>query len=242
MNNSDKFLNDRFRWVILLETKDADAFEEDDFMVVNKVLNYFNPLYTILEIESLIGEPEYTVEDVIMMTGALAAHEEWTNGVVVPVDELDTVADDIYPWEGSGGCFLGDMLTSLEKLHFLMLYLYDQKKEVIQVEDITIREKKDGPKLPLADRVDELFTADFHSIQYKDLDVVLWWQTIIEERGMFLVVLDADLLEDEDEDDEKKTTIPYKSPYRGSEYWGNYYDDVYGYDDYDYDDRYYRRT
>lgn len=239
MDDNKKFFNNRFRWVIMLTTDEANEFEESDFLVIHKTPNLFNPEYTMMEIESLIDEPEYRVEDVIEMTNAIAVHEEWTNGVVIPVDELDTIADEIYPWEKAGGCFLGDMLTSLEKLNFLMRYLYEETKQVVEIEDITIKKVKDGEKLALADHVDDLFTEDFYSVQFMDKDVTLWWQTIIEERGMFLVVLDDDLLDDEEEDDD---TPPYKSPY--NRYWGDYYDDVYGYgyDDYDYDDRYYRRT
>lgn len=237
--NSDKFLNNRFRWVIMIDTDEAEKFDEVDFMVIHKVENLFNPEYTMMEIEALIDEPEYTVEDVLCMTGAIAVHEEWTNGVVIPVEALDTIADEIYPWEKAGGCFLGDMLTSLERLNFLMKFFYDETKEMVTIDDITVREKKDGPKKSLSEHVDELFTLDLHSAQFKDKDVVLWWQSIIEERGLFLVVLDDELLDDEDDD-----TPPYKSPYRN--FWGDYYDDVYGYgspyDDYDYDDRYYQRT
>lgn len=237
MSEEKKFFNDRFRWVIMLSTKDAEDFEESDFMVIHKTTNLFNPEYTMMEIESLISEPEYRVDDVLEMTGAIAVHEEWTNGVVIPVDELDTIADEIYPWEKSGGCLLGDMLTSLERLNFLMMYFYDETKQVVEVDDITVKKKKDGPDIPLSDHVDDLFTDDVYSAKFADKEVTLWWQTIIEERGMFLVVLDDDLLDDEEDDDD---TPPYKSPY--NRYWGDYYDDVYGYDDYDYDDRYYRRT
>ena len=228
------------RWTILLEREEADTFEETDFKVINRQENLFSNEYVILEIESLIGnyyiDEGYTAEDVLCSTGALAVHEEFTNAVIVTPDALDDIADEMYCWQGAGNVFLGDMLTELERLNFLMKHLYDEYKTLVTIDKIDIKLEKDGESIPLTDNVEKLFSNDVYSASYEGHSVTLWWANIIEDRGLFLVVLD-DELEDEDDDDIKKLPAPkYTNPY-----YNDYWDEVYGYD-YDYDDRYYRRT
>lgn len=222
------------RWTIMLERPEVDAFDEADFKIVSKVENMFNDKYFILIIESVNQSNAYTPDEVLSLTGALAVHEEWTNGIIVDPITVDIIADDMYSWEGSGMCFMGDMLTDLERLHFLMEYFYIETKEVIELKDLKVREKKDGVLLPLQDHVEDLFTKDLHSVVYKDNDVTIWWATIIDEAGLFLVVLDEDL---EDTEPAKSLYDDADYRYRYDDYpWGDYYDD------YDYSDYYYRRT
>lgn len=222
------------RWTIMLERPEVDAFDEADFKIVNKVVNPFNDKYFTLIIEPVNQANTYTPDEVLSLTGALAVHEEWTNGVIVDPISVDIIADDMYCWEGSGSCFIGDMLTDYERLHFLMEHFYVETKEVVSISDIKVREVKDGMLLPLEEHTEELFTKDLHSACFKDTEITIWWATIIDEAGLFLVVLDEDL-----EDDE-----PAKSLYNDANYrymyddypWGDYYDD------YDYSDYYYKRT
>lgn len=228
------------RWTILLDKKEALEFEETDFKVIARQENLFNDDYAILEIESLTFDDGYTAEEVMTMTGALAVHEEFTNATITTPDSLDDIADDMYCWQGAGNIFLGDMLTDIERLNFLMKSLYDEYKNLVTVDKIEIKLTKDSQPVPLSDNVEKLFTNDAYSIIYEGHETTLWWANIIEDRGLFLVVIDEDY-EDEDEDDDEgvKKLLPapkYTNPYY------DYWDDVYGYDSYDYDDRYYQRT
>ena len=225
------------RWTILLDKKEADEFEETEFKVISRQDNLFNENYAILEIESLTFGDEYTAEDVLSSTGALAVHEEFTNAIVTTPDSLDDIADDMYCWQGAGVVFLGDMLTDIERLNFLMKKLYEETKTLVTVDKIELRLTKDGDTVPLADNVESLFTNDCYSVIFEGKETTLWWASIIEDRGLFLVVIDEDYEDDEEEEVKKLLPAPkYTDPY--SEYW----DDIYGYDGYDYDDRYYQRT
>lgn len=234
--NEQYTLFDRLRWTILLKKKEADAWEDTDFKLVAKTTNCFSDEYFILLIEPLTTDCQYTAEDVLEITDALAVHEEFTNGILTTPEGVDDLSENVYAWSGSGGCFLGDMLTDVEKLGFLMQALYTERKELIQVGDIDIVVAKDGPKIPIADNVEKLFTDDIYKVICKDTEITIWWASIIEDVGLFLVILDDELLDDEDEDDDyevKKLPAPKYYP------WNDYYNDYY--DDYDYDDRYYRR-
>lgn len=235
MANEEKLL-DKITWVILLEKKEAEAFKEDYFRVVHKVEQCFNPDYILLQIESQFTDCEYTAEDVLIETGAIAVHEEFTNGVIITPDGLDILSDEIYTWNGSGTSFLGDMLTDMEKLDFLMKYIYTDTKEEVGVNDITVSLEKDGPRYPVSEHLKELFDGTAYSAFYKDKSYTIWWGTIVEDTGLFLVVLDEELAEDED-DAYESSRYPLSRYYGYDDYdWGS------PYDDYDYDDRYYRRT
>lgn len=228
-------LFDKLRWTILLPKAEVDKWEDTDFKMVAKVPNCFTDEYSVLLIEPLTTDCQYTAEDVLEITDALAVHEEFTNGVLTTPEGVEEIGDNIYCWQGSGGCFLGDMLTEVEKLSFLMHAFYVQRKEVIKVEDIDIVLEKNGPKIPLTDNVDKLFSNDIYEAVCKDTKITIWWASIIEDAGLFLVVLDDELLEDDEDDDEEVKKLPAPKYYP----WNDYYNDYY--DDYDYDDRYYRR-
>lgn len=228
------------RWTILVTTEDANSFEEVEFKVTGRQENLFSNEYVILEIESVVaGDPGYTAEDVLVSTGALAVHEEWTNAVVTIPDSIDDIADEMYCWKGAGGVFLADMLTALERLDMLMQFFYEKYKDTIHIDDMEIRlGKKENPKIPLTDNVEKLFSDDIYSVIWKDKEETIWWANIIENRGMFLAIIDEDL---EEEEEVKKLPAP-RYPY--NENLRDYYDELWGgyYDDYDYDDRYYSRT
>jgi len=225
------------RWTILLDKKEADEFEEEDFKVINRQDNLFSDDYAILEVEPLTVNSEFTAEDVLTSTGALAVHEEFTNAVIITPDSLDEIADEMYCWQGAGNVFLGDMLTDVERLNFLMKSIYEEYKNLVTVDKIEIKLSKDSQPLPLADNVEKLFTNDAYSVIYEGNEITLWWANVIEDKGLFLVVLDEDY--EEEEEEQKLLPAPkYANPYYDDDYWR----EVYGYDDYDYDDRYYQRT
>ena len=231
------------RWTILLEREEADTFEETDFKVINRQENLFSNEYVILEIESLIGgyalDEGYTAEDVMCSTNALAVHEEFTNAVIITPDTLDDIADEMYCWQGAGNVFLGDMLTDLERLNFLMKDIYEEYKTLVTVDKIDVKLTKDSDYIPLTDNVEKLFTNDVYAVRYEGHDITIWWANIIEDKGLYLVILD-DALEDDDDDDEGIKKLP--APKYTNPYYNEYWSEVYGYDDYDYDDNYYRRT
>lgn len=238
--NEQYTLFDKLRWTIMLPKKEAEAWEDTDFKLVATGTNTFTDDYRVLLIEPLTSDCQYTAEDVLEITDALAVHEEFTNGILTTPEGVDELGDNVYCWNGAGNCFLADMLTDVEKLAFLLSHLYTEKKELITVGDIDLILSKDGPRVPLSDNTDKLFTDDVFKIVWKTEEISVWWAFVIEEAGLFLVVLDDELLwEDEEEDDEDVKKLPAPRDYAGYDDlypWGNYYDD------YDYDDRYYRRT
>ena len=223
------------RWTILLEKKEADDFNHPDFEVLNKHDNYFNEDYSILEVKTCTGYNEDTAEDILIETGALAVHAEYTNGIITTPDALEVLNDKIYHWSGAGAVFLGDMLTDIEKAHFLMKYLYNEYKEPVTINDIKLKKSKNGEEVDLIQNIDALFNEDLYSAIFKEHEVVLWWHHIIKEMGLFLVVLED---KDDDDDNDDEPSVLEDQHYCRRYAWGAYYDD---YDYYD-DDRFYHRT
>lgn len=238
--NEQCTLFDRLRWVIMVPKKVAEAWEDTDFKLVSKGTSCFTDDYQTLLIEPLTTDCQYTAEDVLDITDALAVHEEFTNGIITTPEGVDELGDNVYCWSGAGGCFLADMLTDIERMTFLLSHLYTEKKELIQVSDIDMIIQKDGPRIPLADNVDKLFTNDVYKIVWKTEEISVWWAYVIAEVGLFLAIIDDELLWDDEEDDEEDVKqLPAPRDYAGYDDlypWGGYYDN------YDYDDRYYRRT
>lgn len=235
--NEQYTLFDRLRWVAMLPKEEVDKWEDTDFKLVAKGTNSFTDEYQTVLLEPLTADCQYTAEDVMDITGALAVHEEFTNGIITTPDGIEDL-DVVYCWNGAGNCFLADMLTDVEKLSFLLSHLYTEKKELITVNDIDVIVSKDGPRIPLADNVDKLFTRDIYQIVWKEEEISVWWAFVIENVGLFLAIIDDELWEDDEEEEDVKA-LPAPRDYAGYDDlypWGNYYDD------YDYDDRYYRRT
>lgn len=215
------------RWTILLPKDEVANFEESDFKIISKVDNLYSDEYQIVLIEALINGSNYRPDDVLLITQALAVHEEWTNAVITTLGDSIDIGADLYPWEGGGNTFIGDMLTDMERLHFLMLYLYTENKVRIEIEDIKVRKSKEETPIALKDNVSALFLDDLYSAIYKEEEIVLWWASIIEDQGLFLVILD-ETDDDEDDDNDEPANALYP--------WGDIYDD-----DYDYRDDYYKR-
>lgn len=222
-----KLLNLAQRWVILLPKEEMDNFEETDFKVIMKQKSAYDGEYYFALIESVLQDGDYRPDDILCLTGAMAVHEEWSNAIIIQADELEDIYNDIYPWEGSGNVFMGDMLTDMEKLNYLLQYLYIEHKELVEVKDIQVRKEKESPLMPLEENEELLFGDQLYGVRYKDDEVVFWWPILLEESGLYIVILDETKI---DEDDEEDTETAKYLNYP----WGSY-------DDYDYGDDYYKR-
>ena len=204
------------RYVILGKKKYIDNFDHEEFELIRKMECWVSDEYMLAEIKTIDRFADYTLEDVMDITDSLAVHEEYTNGIITTTDNLDEL-NSIYCWSGAGGCLLGDMLTEVEKLSCLLQKYYIETKERIDVEDIGISVSKDGPEIPVSDNLEKLFSNEVNSIFYKGKKEYLWWPTIIEELGYFLVVIDDELDELEDKD------IPYS--FKEDNPWGSLYEE-----------------
>lgn len=213
------------RWTVLMKTEDVKTFNMPEFKVINSHPNMFNDEYEIVELELNDPTDEYDCAEVMDFTDGLAVHEEFTNGVLSNEDNIDTIADEIYCWQSSGLCFIGDMLTELERLRFLQLYTFEQFGETGLLQDFSLVLKKDADPVPLELNMHILFTDDIYTIKFKDHDISPWWANIIEERGLFVILLKDDW-DDEDEDYEEMR-YPLSLPYHNDRL-RDYYDDVWG--------------
>ena len=193
------------RYVILTKKENIEEFDFEEFELVRKMECLFNEDYMLAVIKAkdeLIG---YTLDDIMEITDAVAIHEEYTKGIITTENRFDELSD-IYCWSGSGSCLLADMLTETEKLSCLLQKLYIEEKENIDIDDIGISISKENVEIPLSNNIDKLFSNDINSIYYKGNQSYLWWPTVIEELGFFLVVLDEE-------------------DFNNDEIWGNIYDD-----------------
>lgn len=209
-------LDTNIRYVILGKKKNIDNFDYEGFKLIRKMECWVNDEYMLAEIQPINHFTDYALEDIMAFTDSLAIHEEYTNGIITTTDNLDKLGD-IYCWSGAGSCLLGDMLTETEKLSCLLQNYYMVTKERIDVEDIGISISKNGPEIPISDNLDKLFSNDVGSVFYKGKKEYLWWPTIIEGLGYFLVVIDDELAELEDDD------IPYCLKEDNS--WGSLYEE-----------------
>lgn len=220
------------RWVILLAKDDYDNFDEDEFRVVTKAHGGYGDepdAYGFVLIESLTQDSNYRPDDILCITNALAVHEEWSNAIVIREEEVEDIYNDLYPWPGSGGVLMGDMLTDMEKLNFLVQYFYIETKTLVEIKDIMVKKDKDGVFEPIEDKEELLFGDRLYSAKFQNKETTLWWQSILEESGLYVVVLDESLDDKNDDEDEDTETAKYLDyP------WGSY-------DDYDYGDDYYKR-
>lgn len=201
------------RYVILSKKKNIDNFDYDEFELIRKIDCWFSDKYMIAEIRAS-AFADYTLEDVMEMTDSLAVHEEYTNGIITTSDNLDEL-NSIYCWSGAGACLLADMLTEVERLSCLLQKYYIETKERIDIDDIGISLSKEGEEIPVSENLEKLFSNEVNSIFYKGKKEYLWWPTVIEELGYFLVIIDEDTLEDEDVPEVFKNENP----------WGDIYDD-----------------
>ena len=105
--NEQYTLFDRLRWVIMLPKKEADEWEDTDFKLVCKGTSSFTDDYQTLLIEPLTADCQYTADDVMEITDAIAVHEEFTNGIITTPEGVEDLGE-IYCWNGAGACFLAE--------------------------------------------------------------------------------------------------------------------------------------
>lgn len=211
------------RWVAILDKDDIKDLENEQSLIV--VLSYphpYNADFEIAILEPISDDINLTVDDILTMTGALAVHEEYTNAVVTHVDCLDVLSQDMYTWQGSGLVLIGDLLTKGERINFILKYYNEDNTSKVVLDNLYAQVSKDTPFLPLKDCLDKLDKDEIYKIRYEQgVETALWWPTFLVDSGMFLVVLDDDLLEDEDYDD-----FGYKKIY-GYDSIDEYYEDIY---------------
>lgn len=220
-------------WTILLDKRYEDDIKDAGFNVLLCKDNPYNPEYIIAEIEAEGNEP-VSADEVLELTDALAVHEEYTTGVLIKEEDLDEIADNIYSWEGSGTELIADMLTQIEKLSALFVFIHDKTNTTPTIDKIDLAIDKDKPTVPLAEHVDDLFLDEIYGVVVDNIRHTVWWANIIESKGFTLIVLQDDETpyKFEEEDD----TPLYPLANRGSEdneYMRDYYRELWG-DYYDY--------
>lgn len=234
------------RWTIMVDEIAFKALQDNpNYKIEASMKNSLNDNYYIVEIIPDYEMPDIEamddeIEDVFADTDALAIHEPFTNCVFVTEDSLETLSDEIYSWNGAGGILLGDMLTDLERLAFILKFFNEKTKykETVSIKDLKIIPTKDGDPISMEDHADKLFD-DIYGVQYKDEEIVtLWWPYIMEGCGMFVAVI-------KEERDYPLVPFGYEkikpSPWDDDDDDYYYYHGGYNYYD-DYDERFYGRT
>lgn len=209
------------RWVIILQKAEALKWQDVDFKMVARVECDYSEDYYLMLIEAFTNDCDYTAQEVMEITGALAIHEEYSKAVIMDPLGAQELGDFVYNWEGGGNYLLGDMLTDIERLQLLMYSLYEEYEGVINLSDVYISIGKDLPYMPLGNNILNLFTEDIYGLQYGDNEpLVVWWGGLIEHKGHFVVILD------EDNEDEEEDKTPVNSGYKRyySDWWDEYYD------------------
>ena len=235
------------RWTVLVDEISFKALQDHpNYKIEASTECLFNPSFFIAEIVPTYDIPDIEamddeIEDVLVDTDALAIHEPFTNCVFVTEDSVEILSEEIYTWNNAGTILLGDMLTDIERLAFLLKYFNDLKKTegVVTIQDLEIIEKKDDPGIPLEDNVDKLF-GDVYGIRYKDEPIVtLWWPYIMDGCGMFIAVV-------QDVEKESYPLIPLNeekvSPWKDEDDYDDYYYRGWYDDNYYADERFYSRT
>lgn len=228
------------RWVIILPKKEVKNFPTDEFEIVYEIENLYSKDYETILVElnkqytDETAASTITAEDVLVETGAIACHEEWTNGFITTIEDVESLSD-LYSWAGGGEMLFAELLTETEKLSALLNHFYelDPQKQIKSVDKISIQLEKNGEWLPLQDNTEMLFTKDVHHVKYEDDDFACWWPSLIPVEEFFLVILD-DTLDDEDDDEELKKELGHFNLLPPNERKGYLWDDDYDYDDYKY--------
>lgn len=236
-----KTYTQRLSWIVLLEDIEYIGLQKNNnFKIVASQKHSFNNGYWIVEIEPTYQNIEDTeIEDVLNDTGALAIHEPFTSAVITTEDGLEILSEDIYSWSNAGNILLGDMLSDLERLGYILHYYTTKYPEkMITIEDLKIVVDQHSDAIPMENNVSKLFD-DIYGIEYEGKLETIWWPFIIDGTGLHLIVIVDE--EEDDEDyplvplDNRKLTDPYYDdwpPYR------DWYDDDYYYRD----ERFYART
>ena len=229
------------RWVIILPKDEVKNFPTEEFEIVYEIENLYSREYETILVEL---NKEYlkegkassiTAEDVLVETGAIACHEEWTNGFLTTIEDVEKLSD-LYSWSGGGEMMFAELLTENEKLSSILNRFYDldPQKQVKSIDKLMVQLEKDGQWFPLKENCEWLFTKDVHHIKYEDEDVSCWWPEIIPADEFFLVILDDTLDDEEDEEIEKELGHFKLLPPNERKSQGYLWDDDYDYDDYKY--------
>lgn len=222
-------------WVILIDKKDEEDLKKSGFEVLLSRENLYNPDYSIVEIEAIGDEPT-SADEILVLTGAIAVHEEYTTGIVLEEENLDEIADDIYAWQGAGDEFMSDMLTQIEKLSILLTSLHEKSASSISIDDIGIVKDKDSKPIPLAENVDSLFLDDLYGVEINGVVYTIWWANMITGKGYNVIIIqdeEGPLDDDEDEDDTPMYPLSDRAKAE-NEYMKDYYRELWG-DYYEYD-------
>lgn len=241
-------------YTVLVHEKQLKTWEEDvpDFTIVNKADIWYGENLVLLKITPKVEGSNYTVEDVYESVNALIAHEEYTSGFFTDEENVEKL-DDYYGWEGAGWTLIGDMLTEGEKVHILLKNLKELTGEQPILSNITFT--TDSTKIenktykPLVGNVKELLGDNITQIKYKprigaELSIEGWWAPLVENLGLYIIILEEDAILDEDEY-EDEDLIPLINHYSQGRFLfdpdEDVEDDDYIYDDDGYIDAWYRK-
>ena len=214
------------RYTILIPHENIKDLEGSDFKIVNQHTSMFTDDYDIVEIEPIAKDLDCDCQDIMDLMDALAVHEEFTNGFLTTDKNVETMSDEIYCWEKSGGVFMGEMITERERLHFLQLYIFETYGEQMAPEDLGMIIKQGEKPISVELNLPRLFSDDPYKIVFKDKEITTWWAEIIKERGLFVVILKDEW----DEEEEESPIYPLTSYHSEAErqyyrdMWEDYYD------------------
>ncbi len=180
------------RYVVLIEkqiSKELDSLKEW-IVIKNRYDCAYEPDWEFLLIEANKGAKEMDLETILSLTGALAIHEEFTNGIVVLDDYIEDIGST-FCWDGAGALFLGEMLTEIERMTLIMMYYYNRDKERPDINAFYCGlVKQPSTQLPLKSNMELLFSNDIKVLIYKNRETHLWWPTFMEESGYYLVIVE----------------------------------------------------
>jgi len=180
------------RYVVLVEKDIAKDLEElKEWITIKNRYDcaYDNDLEFLL-IEPYKGAQDMDIESILSLTGGLAIHEEFTNGIIVCEDYIEDIGS-VFCWDGAGALFLGEMLTEIERMTLIMMHYYHKTKEKPNIDDLYCGlMKQPTTSLPLKSNMNLLFGNDIKFLKYKNVETPLWWPTFMENSGYYLAIVD----------------------------------------------------
>lgn len=239
-------------YTLIMKEEDTLEWEQNfpGLQLLAKEPLMFDLGYSVVKINVLPcnGFDECSPIDIIDLTGAIALHQEYTNGFIS--DELGLgELNNIYVYEGAAYAMMGEMLTEDEKLNIIFNYIWpDHEKFTIDDLVYSASSLKEKIKwIPLKGNEDKLFGENIGKIGLandENTTWTTWWAEIIEKLDFYIIVVDEDEIEDDEEDTpSKRSSIPYPDDEDDEEAWNDYYrrlsEKYYGdreYDDYGDDD------
>lgn len=205
------------RWVLIMNKEEALKWKDIEFHLISKKESDYSDDYYLMLIEAFTDECDYTAQEVMEITGALAIHEEYSRAVIMDPIGAQELGDFVYNWEGAGNYLFGDMLTDIERLQLLMLSLYEEYQNIVNINDVYISIGKDLPYMPLGNNISALFKDDIYGVQYGNNEpLIVWWGGLVEHKNFFVAILT-------DEEEEDDTKAPGYNRYSGG-WWDDYYD------------------